>query len=474
MRLVRATIWSTIGISSRQTIVFVVGIILARILEPSDFGLIGMVLVFATLGQVFTDFGFSKALIQSKENSNSDLSTVFYINLLSGILFATLFFLSSGLIARFYERMELVNLTRFISLIFIFNSLSIIQRTLLYKRIDLKSESAVLIIAALISGGVAIYLGYNGFGVWSLAIKLVLQSLLEAILFWIFNRWTPRLIFSMDSVRKYLKYALNMFGAGLLNIISQNIDKLIVGKLFSAAVLGYYDRAKTFNAFLQQNIGMIYIKVMFPALSEMQDDHETFLRTYRKSISLVSMLSIPFFFMLIVLAKPLIILLLTDKWLPAVKILQILAFSGFIFPISGILVNAIAAKGRADLFLKLDAIKTAMLLVGLVIGAIWDIMGVVIAITIVRYFSLFINFFVLSRLIDFSLIKQVRDIAHAFVFAGFMLMVMGLISFLTDMSFLSEVLILPIIGIAVYAVLYLVFYPAILLDLQKIIKALRQ
>ena len=462
--------WSSIGIFGKQTIVFVVGIILARILDPKDFGLIGMILVFSNLGQVFIDFGFSRALIQHKSVTQEDLSTVFYTNLLIGVSFASLFYLSSVLIARFYNQEELIQLVKFMSLIFVFSSISIIQRTILFKRMDLKSESTVIILASLVSGSLAIYLAYSGMGVWSLAVKIIAQSFMEAVLFWLFGNWIPGFVFKISSLKKYFRYAMNMFGSGVLNMLAQNLDVLVIGKIFSANVLGFYDRAKQFNATIQQNIGMVYIKVMFPALSELQDDEAAFKNTYRRSIQLIAFLVIPFFFLLVVLAKPLILILLTEKWLPSVQILQILACAGFIYPIAGININAIAAKGRADIFLKLDMVKTTLFLVALLFGSIWGILGVVISISITRYIVLFIHFIVLSKIIKLPVLKQIQDIFLPFIFGGVMLLALFLLTTIVTIPDIYAIFILPILGLGLYIVLFLIVSPGIVKEFIRVIK----
>jgi len=472
-KLAKAAFWGSTGVIGKQVIVFIVGIILARILEPSDFGLISMIVVFSNLGNVFIDFGFSKAIIQAREINRTELSTIFYFNIFLGLIIAVLFYLSSGAIATFYNQPELVNLTRFISLIFIFNSMSLVQRSLFLKKIDMKSESIIIVAAALLSGGIAITLALTGFGVWSLASKLVLFAFFEACMLWIMSKWVPEIIFRISTLKRFLAFSLNMFGAGLLNFLSQNLDKLLIGKLFNASTLGYFDRAKQFNGFLQESFGRIMGKVMFPVLSERQDDAHEFNLLYRKSINMVGLLFVPLFFSLSLVAEPLILLLLTDKWLPSVPILQILAISGFALPLSSIMVNSIAAKGRAKLFLQIGIIKNSLGLAGILIGSLWGILGVATAITITRYISVLINMYFATRLLKIPFFSQLNELKHAFLIALLIFAGLFILSVRLDVNHFVHLIGFPLAGFSIYFVLVRLFIPDSIRDLQKVLKELK-
>jgi len=471
-RISRAVFWGSAGIIGKQAIIFIVGILLARILEPSDFGLIGMILVFSNLGSVIIDFGFGKAIIQSRDINQADLSTIFFFNLLLGLILAVLFFLASDLIARFYNETELTNLIRFISLIFVFYSISLVQRSLFLKKIDFRSESIIIISAAFISGGVAIAMAMRGHGVWSLAWRLVLNVFIESLLLWAFSKWFPGLIIRFSSLRKFLGFSMNMFGAGLLNFLSQNLDKLMIGKLFSASILGYFDCAKQFSAFLQDSFGRILGKVMFPVLSERQDQTQDFLLVYRKSIILSALFFIPLFFSLVLISEPLIVILITEKWLPSVPILQILAVSGFTVPLSTIMVNAIAAKGSANLVLRIGIIKNIFYFTGILVGSIWSILGVAIAIVLARYISLFINMFFASKLLKISLLDQLNDLKYAFLFSLVIFASLFFISVRIELSTYIHLFGLPLFGAIIYLILIYVFLPEAVKVFRKVLGGL--
>ena len=472
-KIIKATLWSFIGIFGRQGVVFIVGIILARTVGPAQFGLIAMITVFSNFGKSFLDFGFSQALIQDNKTSQEDLSTVFFFNLCMGFALGSLFFIGSYPIASFYKQPELVRLTQFISLIFVFNAFSIIQRTLLYKKINLRSETFVIILSSLISGIIAVFMAFRGFGVWALAVKIVLQSFIESCLLWLTNNWRPSLIFRISSLRKYLGFSLNMFGAGMLNSLVKDIDKLIIGKLYTTAQLGFFERSKYFNRLAQQNLGAVFKKVMFPVLSNLQDDHEKFILAYRKAIRVVALFVMPLFFGLIVIAKPLIVLLITEKWLPSVKYLQILAVSGFAYPLSSIMVHAIAAKGRADIFFKLDIVKTALVIISIFIGTLWGITGVVIAIAAVTYITFYVNVHAIAKLLQLSIITQISDMIIPLILSTLMLVLLYIISTVStvsDLSLINQLVVLPLIGITFYLLTNYVFNQKTFLEIKGIAK----
>ncbi len=472
-KVTKATLWSSVGIFGRQGIVFIIGVFLARILGPEQFGLIAMIAVFSNLGQLFLNFGFSQALIQHSNTSQEDLSTVFFFNLTMGFGFGSLLYLGSYPIANFYSQPELVRLIQFVSLIFVFHAFSIIQRVLLLKKIDFKSETTVIILSSLISGSIAIFLAYRGFGVWALAVKIVLQSFSESFLLWLINNWRPTLIFKISSLRKFLRFALNMFGAGILNNLTQNIDNLIIGKLFAVAQLGFFERSKHFNSLAHRNLGAVFSRVMFPVLSDLQDDNERFIDVYRKTIRMVSFLVTPLFAGLIVIAKPLIVLLIGVKWLPSVKLLQILAISGFAYPLSAIMVNAIAAKGRADIFLKLDIVKSTLGIIGIFVGSLWGIMGIVTAITITGYIGFYINIHVISKLLPISVTEQFKDMAIPIILSTLMLFLLFTISNLNNMNLINELLILPLIGTTFYLITNSIFNRKTFFEIKGIALNLR-
>jgi teichuronic acid exporter len=254
----------------------------------------------------------------------------------------------------------------------------------------------------------------------------------------------------MSSIRKFSRFALNMFGAGFLNKLTENIDKLIIGKLFASAQLGFFERAKQFKDLAGQPLGGVFSKVMFPVFSNLQNDNERFLAGYRKTIRVVALLVIPVFFGLIVVAKPLIVFLITDKWLFSAKLLQILATSGFSYPLSAIMVIAIAAKGRADIFFKLDIAKTALCITSILIGSLWGIIGVAVAIAAAGYLGIYINIYAISKLMKLPVIEQFKDMGFPMIISAVMLLVLSAVANFGELTYINQLVILPIAGTMFY------------------------
>lgn len=466
-RIFKALSWNFIGMLGNQVVLFIIGIILARLLDPEDFGLVAMILVFSNFGQIFIDLGFNNALIQNKTNSQEDLSTLFYVNIVFGLILFFILYFSSGVIASFYNKTELIEITKVISVIFIFFALSSIQRTLVIKNLDFRFETFVLLAASLISGTIAIIFALKGFGVWALVFKVVLQRFFEALFFWIQQRWRPSLIFRLNSIKKYINFSLNVTASTILAGISGNIDKLIIGKTFSADSLGFFDRAKNYNNLVQSNLGLIFGKVMYPVFSEIQDETERFNRIYEKTIQFICFFTLPIFFIMIVVAKPLIVVLITDKWLPSVKMLQILAVSGFTYPLSMVIVKAILSKGRADLVFQLDFIKTILYFIAILLGSKFGILGVLIAITIVNYMSLTLNALALSIVCTIKIYKQLKIILLPFVFSSSMWIFLFIINRILIMNELSRLVTLLGLGTIFYISLNYFFNYGMLIEIKN-------
>ena len=245
-------------------------------------------------------------------------------------------------------------------------------------------------------------------------LKAFFRASQNQLFFGVFGKWRPAFVFKFASLQKFFPFSLTMLGIGLFSNLSQNLDKLIIGKLFLATQLGFYDTSKRINDIASQNLGAIFSKVMFPVLSKLQRDNEKFVSIYRKTIRTISFIVIPLFFLLAITAKPLILILLSEKWLPSAHLLQILAFSGFIYPLSAIMVNAIASTGRADIVFSIGIVKNIIYFIGIIIGSFWACTGVVIAITIVSYLGLLINSYAISWLIRLPVNQQFFDIAIPF------------------------------------------------------------
>ena len=402
--------WSFIDQFSTQGIGFIIGIILARILNPSDYGMIGMLAIFIAVANTFIVGGFGTALVQKSDRSQVDFSTVFLFNLVVALILYCMLFIAAPYIANFYKLPELTIITRVIGLTLIIGAISIVPRTILNINIDFRTQTKISIISIILSGSVGIVMAYSGYGVWALVIQSILSAILQTILLIYFIKWRPSFEFSKQSFKQLFGYGSKIVAATLIDTIYTNIYSLVIGKRFSAADLGQYTRAQQLESFPASNITNIIQRVTFPVLCSIQDDQTRLIDAYRKLIRMAAFLIFPLMFLLVLVAKPLIIILLTDKWLPAVELFQILCFSGMFYPIHAINLNILQAQGRSDLFFKLEIWKKSMgvfiLIITLPLGLKTMLWGQVAS----SFIALFMNTWYTGKLYNYGIWKQGKDI----------------------------------------------------------------
>ena len=407
---VKGVLWSAIERFSVQGLQFILGVVLARILMPSDYGLVGMLTIFIAISQTIVDSGFSSALIQKKDRNEVDYSTAFYFNIVVGLVLYFILFFSAPLIARFYDTPQLEGLTKVIGINVFISSLAIVQRAKLTIKLDFKTQARASLSSVAIGGIIGITMAYNGFGVWSLVVQSIVRNGLNTFLLWIFSKWMPKEKFSKDSFKGMFSFGSKLLGAGLLNTVFSNVYLLIIGKLFSASDLGYYTRAKQFKNFPSQNITSIIQRVTYPVLSQIQDEEERLKKTYRKFIRLSAYIVFPLMVGLALVAKPLMLVVLTEKWLPAAPFLQILSVAGLLFPIHAINLNILNVKGRSDLFLKLEIIKKIVITITILITFSFGLKALVFGQIFTSIVSFFINTHYSGKLIDYGTKKQLKDL----------------------------------------------------------------
>lgn len=429
-------LWSCIERFSIQGVQFIVGIVIARILSPHDYGMVGMVVVFLAISQVFIDSGFSTALIQKKDRNETDYSTVFYFNIVLGILFYLLLFVTAPLIARFYNQPELVNITRVLGINVFLISLAVVQRAKLTVVVDFKTQAKAGLIAIIISGGLGIVLAYNGWGVWALVIQTLLNNLLNTTFLWLYSRWVPLFVFSARSFRHLFAFGSKLLGAGILDSVYKNIYPLIIGKLFDSAELGYYTRADQFSQMPSSNLTGIIQRVTFPVLCDLQEDEVRLKEVYRKFIQISALFIFPLMSSLAVLSFPVIRLILTEKWLPSAPLLQLLCLAGMLYPIHALNLNLLNVKGRSDLFLRLEIIKKAMITIAILLTYRLGIEMIILGQVITSYLILFINTYYTKKLIDYGIIKQIKDLSGIYILA----ITMAIITWGTSLLFEKDIL----------------------------------
>lgn len=438
--------WSFIDNFSKQGLNFIIGIILARLLLPSEFGLIGMITIFIAISQSFIDSGFKQALIRKTNCTQIDYSTVFFFNLAVGILFFFLLFFSAGAISRFFAESQLKSIVQILSIGLVFNALAIIQVTQLTKAIDFKLQARISVIATFLSGIIGIAMAYSGQGVWSLAVKNLTGLAITSLLLWLWVKWRPSFIFSYDSFRQMFSFGSKLLFSGLLDTIYGNILLLMIGKFYSATDLGYYTRANQFSDLVSQNINTVIQRVSYPVLSTMQDDISRLKMVYQRLIKSIMFITFVLMLGLAAVAKPLVLTLIGAKWLPSVIYLQLLCFAGMLYPLHALNLNMLNVLGRSDLFLRLEIIKKVITIPFLIIGIFFGIKILIMELIVLSIIIYFLNSYWSGVLIGYNSWHQIQDIAPSFFLAASVGLLVYLIGNLIDVSNPLKLVIQVVLG----------------------------
>lgn len=409
-KTVKGTLWSTLERFSVQGIQFVVMIIMARLLTPEDYGLVGMLVIFIAVSQSLIDSGFSQALIRKQDRSEVDNSTVFYFNIGVGAVLYFILFFSAPLIARFYNEPVLTPITRAIGLSLVLNSLVVVQRALLTIRLDFKTQAKASLAGAVISGVVGIWMAYKGFGVWAIVWQQISNLAIITIILWVLSKWKPVWAYSWASFRELFGFGSKLLASGLLDTLYRNMYLIVIGKVFKAADLGYYTRAHQFSDFASSNITGIFQRVTYPVLCTIQDDDLRLSDVYRRLLRTSAFIIFPLMLGLAAVAKPMVLAFLKEQWLFTAVLLQILCLSEMWYPVHAINLNLLQVKGRSDLFLKLEIIKkvlgVTMLCITLPLGLIAMCWGMLANSVI----ALIINTHYTGKLIHLDFLAQMRDL----------------------------------------------------------------
>jgi O-antigen/teichoic acid export membrane protein len=416
-KTISSVLWSFLERFGTYLVLLITQIVLARLLLPADFGLIGMLTIFIAISQAFIDSGFDNALIQKKHTNQKDYSTVFYFNILIGFLCYGILFFSAPLIAEFFEQEKLVGLTRLVGLILVFNALGLIQLVKFKKELNFKVIAQVSVTANFLSAVIGIGLALMDYGVWALAFQMVSIYFLRSAFYWMKSHWRPSLVFSKQSFRQLFGFGSKLLISGIIDQIFQNIYLLVIGKLFTAKELGYYTQAQKFQEVPVVTLASVVGNVTFPAFSKIQDDDERLRIGFRKMIKLLVFVNFPMMLGLAVIAQPLFLLLLGEKWLPAVPYFQILCISGMIYTLHTSNLSILKVKGRSDLFLYLEIIKKVIVVLAILIGLNWGIMGLVVGQVVTSFISLFLNAFFTGKLISYSIKAQLKDVSSTLIIA---------------------------------------------------------
>lgn len=413
-KTVRGTIWSGIDSIAGQGISFLVGLVLARLLSPQEYGLIGYILIIVAILNSIVDSGFSNALIRKKDAGEIDYCTTFIFNLVLSLLLAVVMAVTAGPISRFLDEPELVPLIRAMSVIVVINAAAIVQRTTLTRRVDFKTQTKVSLISSGASGVVGIGMALCGMGVWSLVGQQISRQLLNTVFLWVFNRWVPAWQFSWKSFRELFGFGWKLMVSGLLNTIWNEMSQVIIGKCYSTATLGQFTRGKQFSDIFSSNMTTIIQRVSYPVLSSVQNEMTRLREGYRRIIKVSMLLSFVLMFGLGAVAEPLLYVLLGSQWTEAAGYLHIIVFSACLYPLHAINLNMLQVQGRSDLFLKLEIIKKVIAIGPILLGIFLSIEWMLWGWAATGIIGFYLNSRYSGALIGYSSGAQVKDILPSF------------------------------------------------------------
>lgn len=409
--------WSAIERFSVQGITFVLGLIMARLLTPSDYGIIGMIGIFIAIAQTFIDCGFGNALVRKLDRTESDFNTVFYFNIVVSILCYVILFFLAPLIADFFHQSILKNVLRVIAINLCISSLNAVHIAKLSIVVDFKTTAKCSLISTILSGIIGVLLAYNGFGVWALVYQQICNSIILTIALWSYSKWRPKFLYSWQSFRDLFSYGSKLLMAGLLHTLYNNMSAFAIGKFYTPKDLGYYSRGESLATLPCNNFTGILQRVTFPIFSKLQNDDEHLIKVYRKYICITSMVIFFLMILLSALARPLILFLLTEKWEGAVIYCQILCFAWMFDHICAMNLNILQVKGRSDLFLRLEIIKKTISFTILLISIPFGVLSICISRIIYTQIALIINTYYTGKLFGLGYLLQVKDFGKYFVFS---------------------------------------------------------
>jgi len=406
----KAFIWDFLGKIAMQGTSFILTIFLARLLVPSDFGLIALVMVILGIAGIFADIGLNSALIQRKRVLEIHYSSVFYFNIVVAFTLTLLTFFLAEIIATFYNNQSLVLLIQVASLSFILSSINSVHISQFIKKLNFKVLTEITFISSFLGGIVGVIMAFQGFGVWSLLIQNLLSSIIRSILVWHISTWRPCLIFSWKALSQLWVFGFRMFLSALLEQIFNRLDFMIIGKLFPPAILGFFQRAKSLDMLVISYASGSLMSVLFPVLSKIKNDLPRFKNIIIKSLGIICFVTFFLLGFLFLVSEELIVMLFTEKWLPSVAFFNILIWSGFAYPISALLVSILSSRGNSKAFLHVEVYKKILFAMNLYIGFLWGIEGYLYGLIIVSIGAVYLNILFASKEIDIAQVAFIRPI----------------------------------------------------------------
>lgn len=462
--------WTYIQQFGGQFVTFIVSIILARILLPQEFGLIGMLSIFIGIGTALFEGGLTSSLIRTKELVQEDYSTVFFFNIAASLGIYVVLFFVAPYISEFYSQPRLTIITRVYGVTFMISGLSTVQNTILTRELNFKKQAIITFPALLISSIIGVASAYLGYGVWSLVFSAISNSIFVSLFLWISSDWYPKFIFSKAKFQQHFYYGYKLTLSSVLDILFTNIYQIVIGRFYSPSQVGYYARANSLMMLPVGNISGALNRVIFPIFAKIQDDLLKLKEAYRKIMLLVMFIINPILILLALLAKPIVILLFTEIWLPMVPILQIICLTGLLYPIHLYNLIILQVKGRTDLFLRLEILKKIIIVCILPISMFFGLYGLLFGQLLSSICALFINTHYAGKILNYGALAQLKDLMPIFMFSILMgVVVMFLDHFLVDFANYLRLLLSGTAGAVSYFLFAWIFKFESLSDIKNLI-----
>ena len=465
-KILKGFSWTAIERIVSQLVIFILGIVVARLVTPSEYGILGILMVFINVSSVFVDSGLGNSLIYYNELKRRDLHTTFSMNIFISITMILLICSFSSFIEEFYRLENLALYLQVISFTILFNAFLVVPTAILKVKLNFKSLAVSNICSSVISGTLAIVMAFQGYGIWALIAQVMVRSFLQAIFLVILSKWIPCLVFYKESCIRLYRYGINLLTASCFTKVTEEGLSFFLGKIYSPYNLGIYTRATQFSVLPSASIGNVIISVLFPTLSLVKDDKDKFKQIYNAIIKIMSALSMPFFVILVVIAEPFIRLVLTEKWIAVVPFLQVFCIGRLFFPISNVTEQALNAVGRSDLFLKQQIRKMAVKALFILPAMLFNIYVVAIADALSSMAAYFITTMVARKILSIGLLDQMRSFSWYLIFA----LVAGVLSYYFE-SFIEydylKIILSIIIYLTIYSVLIILFKRTEILNFRR-------
>ena len=443
--------WTFVQNIAVRALSVIITIILARLLMPEDYGLIGMLAIFIAVSEVFIQSGFGQALIQKSDCSDDDYSTAFYFNVAISVLIYSVLFILAPFIASFYHEPQLVNITRVLALNFVLGSFNIVQQAKLRKSMMFRPLAIITLISTVASGVIGIIFAYSGFGVWALVSQTLCATLFSAILFPVFTRWMPNRPFSITSFTHLWGFGSKILVTGILDVIIINLSNILIGRFFNKNQVGFFSKARNFADIPAQTLSSVLGTVLFPLLSEIHQDEERHKAVYRKTCYYAILMTFPFMILMVLLARPIVIILFTEKWEPCVPLLQAFLLTRMLLPLNIINSQMLQSKGDAKLYMNLYFVTGPLSVIAIIVSIPFGVQAMAWATLISGLLYYVVYAFAIGKRMQYSYMKQLWE--RRMIYFSLILMTIG--AYLS-VHWLTEMWIQIVIGLMTGMTIYII------------------